>query len=551
MMIKKTIIAFILFLLVSSLFSQDYSIYYITLSDKDDNYFSITEPNNFLTERSIDRRIRQNIDIDEYDLPVSDFYIDSIIGFGTELIHTSKWLNLLLVKVYDEDIIPQLDDLSFTTDIVKIKEIQNRKNHKLPQDFSAIIRKKAFKGDNYYDYGYSYLQIEIHDGQTLHNDGYRGQGMLIAVTDTGYPGVDDESPFDSLRNAGRIVAGRNFVSPGQTVYAGNDHGSIVLSVLAGNTPDFLIGSAPEADYILLVSEDISSETIIEEINWAAAAEYADSLGVDIINVSLGYLGFDDPDFDYTYEDMDGETTLIARAANVASGRGIIVVAAAGNSGTNASHPWIVSPGDAKDIITVGALNPELEIAGFSSRGPSFDGRVKPDVVAIGSQTVIYQPYNNFVYGYGTSFATPIISGLIACLWQKFPDKTNYEIMEMVQISSSIFENPNNSFGYGIPDFAKASELLTKVNQNQIGSISVFPNPFDETIKLSIPDSHDNADIIIKIYDTAGRILIYETFKNHYQDGIITLDLQNIKDKGIYFINISSINLNITEKIIKY
>jgi serine protease AprX len=429
-MIKLKIIT-ILILWTSVLFSQDYSIYYITLSDKENNSYSINEPHEFLSERSLLRRNIQNLDIDDKDLPVSDFYTDSIIGFGAELIHSSKWLNLLLVKIYDADIISQLQDLSFTEEIVKIKEIDNRSIDKMLKDFTALIPKQS-KDENYYDYGYSYLQIGIHNGQLLHNEGFRGQGMLIAITDTGFPGVDDESPFDSLRNADRIIAERNFVLPGQTIYSGNDHGSIVLSVLAGNTPEFLIGTAPEAEYILMVSEDVSSETIIEEINWSVAAEYADSLGVDIINVSLGYLNFDQPEFDYSYENMDGESSLIARAANIASQRGIIVVAAAGNSGEDEIHPYIVSPGDAKDVITVGALNPELEIAGFSSQGPSYDGRVKPDVVAIGSQTVIYQPYNGFVAGYGTSFATPAISGLIACLWQKYPEKTNHEIMNVLR-----------------------------------------------------------------------------------------------------------------------
>jgi len=548
-MIKLKIIT-ILILWTSVLFSQDYSIYYITLSDKENNSYSINEPHEFLSERSLLRRNIQNLDIDDKDLPVSDFYTDSIIGFGAELIHSSKWLNLLLVKIYDADIISQLQDLSFTEEIVKIKEIDNRSIDKMLKDFTALIPKQS-KDENYYDYGYSYLQIGIHNGQLLHNEGFRGQGMLIAITDTGFPGVDDESPFDSLRNADRIIAERNFVLPGQTIYSGNDHGSIVLSVLAGNTPEFLIGTAPEAEYILMVSEDVSSETIIEEINWSVAAEYADSLGVDIINVSLGYLNFDQPEFDYSYENMDGESSLIARAANIASQRGIIVVAAAGNSGEDEIHPYIVSPGDAKDVITVGALNPELEIAGFSSQGPSYDGRVKPDVVAIGSQTVIYQPYNGFVAGYGTSFATPAISGLIACLWQKYPEKTNHEIMNVLRESSSYYNNPNNFFGYGIPNFETAGVLLNRKSLDIINSTYIFPNPFNDSFEIILPETKDYMKVSIKIFDSSGRILLSKEIKNILNNNKISISDHNIKSSGIYFINISSKSFNITEKIFKF
>ena len=536
----------------ATLAQDSYFKYYIELSDKEFNEYNINNPNEFLSNRAIQRRINQNIQINHSDLPVSKYYVDSLLSFGIKIIHTSKWFNIITVKITDESVLNEIENLSFVNNFRRISE------HLEDNKLEPIVINDSFRDgiivsnkSNYYDYGQGDFQISIHNGNYLHNNGFRGQGVMIAVTDSGFENLNNMSSIDSLLNSNRIIATRNFVDGGDDVYYYHDHGSMVLSVIASNHPGMLVGSAPEADYLLLITEDAYSETFIEELNWVVAAEFADSIGADIINVSLGYLKYDDSEFDYTYEDMDGETAIISRAANLAYQKGMIVVAAAGNSGDSQSHPFISSPGDTDGILTVGSVNNTLEISSFSSTGPSFDGRIKPDVVALGSSTFIQRTNGEFSYGSGTSFATPIVSGLVACLWQRYPEKTNYEIMQIVRAASSKYSNPDYFFGYGIPDFQYASILLEKKDFELVNQIEIFPNPFHEYLTIVFPEYFFDTKTRVTISDISGRI-IYEM--PHYPE-IFNNKLEisgfGTVSNGIYFIRISNSSNSYSQKVLKY
>lgn len=525
--------------------------YYIEFTDKNNNTFSLSRPEEFLSERALQRRAVQNIDLDMSDLPVTQMYVDSLESLGLEVLNVSKWFNSATVYTLDSLLIDSITYLGFVSNSAKQLPVNNERTP-VPEKYNIPRESKISDSKvDYYNYGTSSDQIFMHNGQVLHNEGFRGHGMLIAVTDAGFTGLPDLPAFDSLYQAGRIVSTRNFVHGGDFVYSYSTHGMRVLSILAGNYPGSLIGSAPEADYLLLMSEDPSSETYLEEINWISAAEYADSMGADVINVSLGYLNFDTPEFSHDYSQMDGNTAMISMAAKVASSKGIIVVASAANSGGNAVHPWINAPGDAKDIITAGAVWSDMSYAAFSSIGPSYDGRVKPDVVAMGGGTTNQELDGSFSQGNGTSFSSPILSGLIACLWQKFPEKTNMEIMEAVRQASNLYNNPTVYLGYGIPDFELAGIILSSgKDYTRESRIDIFPNPFTSDFVISL-DNNSGDSVQVMVNDITGR-RNYLWMEHTCKDENVKIkidDLARLKP-GIYIITVIINTTRYSEKIIK-
>lgn len=530
--------------------------YYIELTDKNNNIYNLDNPENFLSERSIQRRVKQGIEINLTDLPVSDFYIDSLKSLGLEIINVSKWFNSVTVYSTDISLIDTICNLSFVKDKLKsnnrnINQISTKREIQKNSKRQPVLLKSQ---NDYYNYGQSINQIYLNNGQTLHNDGFRGKGMLIAVTDAGFQNLPELPAFDSLFAENRILATRNFVMGGNYVYDYSTHGMKVLSILAGNYPGQLIGSAPEASYLLLMSEDSHSETYIEEFNWVSAAEFADSLGADIINVSLGYVKFDNDMFSHSYSDMNGHTAISSKAATLAARKGIIVVASAANSGNSETHPWIAAPGDADSIITVGAVRENGLYTSFSSIGPSFDGRVKPDVVAMGHGTTNQAINGSISTGNGTSYAAPIISGLVACLWQKYPDKNNMEIIDAVRKSSNFYNNPTDTIGYGIPNFSIASNIIENyVNLYNDNQIFISPNPFKDEIEIVFKSNTDDS-VKIQITDISGKVvymnnLNLKTINNNTR---VTINNLNSLPKGLYILSVFFINCNakFSKKLIK-
>ena len=423
----------------------------VELSDKQGTAFSLDHPEDFLSQRAIERRLRQRLAIDSTDLPLSDRYVEAVEATGVETVVKSKWNNTIMVRTHKLDVMKTLSRLPFVTNVTKVwtspDSIERRKPR--PHFRTAFNRWDNIDQD---PNGVTYGQLEMLGGNRLHKQGYRGRGKVIAVLDGGFMNAD-VIPILTRIN---LLGHKDFTLSvnRETIFNGIDHGTMVLSTMAVNEPGMFVGTAPEAGYWLLLCEDTQTETMAEEDYWAAAVEFADSVGVDVINSSLGYHHFDDRSQNYKYCDLDGCSTLISRTASMLAGKGIILVNSAGNDGMG-TWKKINVPADAKDIITVGAVNANRENAAFSAIGPTADGRVKPDVMAMGSPAAVITGRGVISRDIGTSFSAPLVAGLVTCLWQAFPEKTALEIIEMVRQCGSNVTCPDNIYGYGVPDFWKA------------------------------------------------------------------------------------------------
>ncbi len=540
---KKIITLFLIvgFLIPVNLFSQS-SRYLIEFTDKDtlNNPYSLQKPGEFLSKKALERREKQNIQVVLEDLPVSEHYLDSIKNAGVRIQNRSRWFNSVVGEI-DSTIIDSLNQISFVENITflappKTASKESEKSGAQKCEITAKFQSKKEKIDST-TYGYAKNQVLMLNGNYLHENGYQGEGKTIAVIDAGFLMSDTISVFDKLWNNGQILGQRDFEERGHDLYKeGNKgHGTYVLSIIGARSPGILYGTAPKASFWLLRSEVASSEYLIEEYNWVAAAEFADSAGVDIINTSLGYTTFDDSKQNHTYSDMDGESTVVSKAASIAASKGMLVIASAGNKGDD-NWQYISAPADAKNILSVGAVDKYRSYASFSSVGPSSDGRVKPEVAAQGEGTFFATSDGSIAAGNGTSFAAPLVAGLSACLWQKYPDKTNQEVIDHIVQSASQFENPDSLKGYGVPDFEKAYALSTdKVKSNQL---KVYPNPFRDHFYLTLPEVPvDEENIIISMYDVTGRKVLTKNYSKDVGDSPIKIKPPKSVAKGVYFLNV--------------
>lgn len=417
--------------------------YRISLKDEAATDYSLQKPEMYLSKKSIERRKRQGLEIDSTDLPVCKKYVDAIRKKGVHVLVTGKWDNFVTVSCNDSMLIAEIAGLPF----VRSTERVWRGVAKRASERDSLIN-KPLRTDSLY--GPAITQIKMSHADRLHEAGFKGQGMTIAVIDAGFHNVDK---IEAMKNI-NILGTRDFVNPEADIYAESSHGMSVLSCMAMNQPNVMIGTAPEASYWLLRSEDEYSENLVEQDYWAAAIEFADSVGVDLVNTSLGYYSFDDPTKNYRYRDLNGHYALMSREAAKAADKGIVVVCSAGNSGSG-SWKKITPPGDAENVITVGAVNKYGVLAPFSSVGNTADGRVKPDVVAVGLGSDVMGTDGNLRHANGTSFSSPIMCGMVACLWQACPELTAKEIIELVRRSGDRAVFPDNIYGYGIPDLWKA------------------------------------------------------------------------------------------------
>ena len=421
--------------------------YRVSLKDKVGTTYSIDKPEEFLSERAIERRNRQQLPIDETDLPVSGKYVDELKATGARLVTTSKWNNTVVLEVSDTLLMDEISKKSFVTGVKKVWVSPDSippRNMKRKKE----VKNKVEKTDCHY--GNALRQIEIHGGDSLHTAGFAGKGMHVAVIDAGFYNADEIKFFRKMD----LLGTRDFVNPNSDIYAENAHGLMVLSCMAANLPKVFVGTAPEASYWLLRSEDNDSEQPIEEDYWAAAIEFADSVGVDVVNTSLGYYEFDEGFPAYRYRDLDGHYSLMSHSASLAADKGVVVVCSAGNSGDD---PWkkVTPPGDSENVLTVGAINKNLVNARFSSIGNSADGRIKPDVMAVGVSSVVTGTDGSVSKGNGTSFASPIMCGIVACFWQACPWLTAKEVIEAVRQVGDRVDYPDNIYGYGVPNLWKA------------------------------------------------------------------------------------------------
>ena len=547
---KITIILIFINLILSiNTFSQTApNKYWLQFKDKNNNPYSINNPSEFLSQRAIQRRINQNIPVSQNDIPITPMYIDSLKKLGVKIINKSKWFNAVTIQTTDLALLDSINKLSFVNIILRnyTKEIKIPKTEKNNST-------NSYKGaTNIYDYGAGLNQIEMLNGQILHNYGYQGQGMLIAVLDAGFYKVDSLPAFDSIRANNNILATKDFVDRDNNVFDAASHGMMVLSTIGGYVAGSLIGTAPRAKFLLLRSEDSNSENIIEEDNWVSAVEFADSAGADIISSSLGYTTFDDPLQSHTYSDMNGKTTRVSIAATIAARKGIIVVNSAGNSGGNSWH-YIGAPADADSILTVGAVDQNGDYIYFSSTGPTFDKRIKPDIVAKGYLTAVETVSGNVSTGNGTSFAAPVVAGLVACLWQANPSSTNMEIIDAIKRSANKYSHPDSLRGYGIPNFAYANSILHGINYDDFSNenlLSIYPNPFSNNFNIRFY-SVDSQDIKIEIFNLVGEKIFNNSFKcNAFSINDINIVSSNNISQGIYFLKISSNSKVYQQKLIK-
>lgn len=458
----------------------------VYLKDKGEAGYRLDRPAAYLSEEAVRRRIRQQVPLGETDLPIAPAYLDTLAAVGVQPVVKSKWLATVVVDTPDSLAAERLAQLSI---VDSVKWVWKGEHEAAVPDFSSAIQVSetgAGTDDNELiatldlsalaasalpgsplsagrdtsrlapadqplkkKYGYAEAQIRMLNGIRLHEAGFRGEGMRVAVIDAGFAEVDRIGVFDSLK----LLGTHNVVFPGRSVYEGDDHGTKVLSCLAANAPGIMIGTAPEASYWLIKSEDSRSEYPIEEDYWTAAVEFADSAGVDVVTSSLGYFTFDADTLSHTPDELDGRTAQISRAARMAASKGLLLFCSAGNEGGGAWQK-ITFPGDVAEIITVGAVNEQAKKSSFSSTGFTADYRVKPDVVALGTGCCVIDPSGNIRYANGTSFSTPIVAGLGICLWQAFPYLSNEEIIERLRQSGNRHKRPDAELGYGLPDFYK-------------------------------------------------------------------------------------------------
>jgi subtilisin family serine protease len=390
------------------------------------------------------------------------------------------------------------------------------------------------------------------NGHLLHELGYHGEGMAIGVLDAGFKNVDENQAFSKLRSEDRLLGVKDFVEANSNVFDEHSHGALVLSTMAAYYPDSIIGTAFMADYYLVRSEEAALENVVEEDNWVAAIEFCDSLGLDVINTSLGYSMFDDSTMNHVIDDLDGNTTRITIASDIAASKGMLLVTSAGNSGSSEWH-FITAPADADSILTIGAVDAAGHHASFSSFGPTADGRVKPDVVAMGKASAYVATNGLMSTGNGTSFSSPIIAGLTACLWQAFPDKSNMEIIDAIRRSAHTYSSPSDSLGYGIPDFWKAFNMLrVQENSESALGLEIFPNPFSNHVSVSF-EANDTGSIKFELYDVSGRRLSIVT--DGFSSGatrIKTFDFEwQDLPRGVYVFKLVADGVEETRKIIKY
>ena len=498
-------------------------------------------PLQMLSQRSLDRRNNQNIALDLKDVPIYQLYIDQIAAAtGITVMAKSRWLNCLHIRGTLSDI-TALTNFEFVS-TVKFANKNLNSSNKLATASKANSLTKNVETETTFNYGNSNNQITMLNGHLLHQQNYTGAGKIIAVLDAGFPTANSTQPFARLRNNNLILGGYNYVSRSANFYSANSHGTLVLSTMGGFVDNQLVGTAPDAQYYLFITENAPTENPIEESLWVEAAEEADRLGVDIINTSMGYFDYDNPNYSHTYTDMTGDKTFISRGANIAFSRGMIVVVSAGNSG-GSRNPHIAAPADATNVLTVGSVTSLENTSSFSSIGPNFSGQIKPDVMARGSAATVATVSGTTGSANGTSFSAPIISGMVACLWQALPTKTAAQIMGIIRASADNFNMPNNTRGYGIPDFAAAlrsNQPLPSTEKKNLAT--AYPNPATTTITFQVPTE----SAILTIYNTVGQTI----YNQKTYTPTVNVSVENFS-KGIYFYTITNKANQIDGKFLKY
>ena len=528
--------------------AQQVNRYVVYFKDKENNTHSLSRPEAFLSARALDRRSRQGVALTIEDLPVSQSYIQGVEEAGGHFFYSSRWFNAILIEA-DTSVIegiralPKVEKVVYVAPGSKLSVPQSNERKKKNLRISLQLSPPESK------------QNSLLGVPQMQERGIGGEGKVIAVLDGGFKAVDELPYFTHFFEGGKLLGQHDFTTSSSDVFRYSTHGTKALSTIAAIDSANFIGTAPLAHFLLAVTEDVSSEFVVEEYNWLLGAEWADSAGADVITASLGYNTFDDPSMNYSYSDMDGKTTVSARAAAMASERGMVVVVSAGNSGSS-SWKYIVTPADAEGVISVGAIQESEQIASFSSRGPSSDGRIKPEVVALGYKTTVADQNGGFTVGNGTSYAAPQIAGFAASVWQAFPELSSKEIRALIINSGDKSSMPDTIYGWGRPYFPIMENAITSIKgkrQNQIGkAVKIYPNPVLEGHVYIEFQELPTGNVSVSLYAPSGQHLIEQLKIQAVYPGEKTfvLDLQQVP-KGFYILEIENSGKRIPHKIVKY
>ncbi len=532
-MLREGVVVLIWFALTISATAQT-DRYFVSFKDKNNSAFSISAPLQFLSQKSIDRRKKQNITITIDDLPVNSGYVTQVKATGAKIFFTSKWWNGLLIQT-DKATLQVINALPFVlkTELIApgSKLIGGRKPQMDSEDQAVSSAEQT------------QLQLQQLAIDMMHQEGFYGEGVNIAQFDSGWIGVNVGSPFAHLFQEGRIKDAFNFVNNTANVYADDNHGTEVLSVMGAYIAGVFTGGAYKANFYLFQTEDKITEYRIEEYNWAFAAERADSIGVDVINSSLGYNEFDDPSMNYNYSNMNGKTTVISITARMAVERGMMVVCSAGNEG-NKSWKFVTAPADAEGVLAVGSINSLGTKSSFSSLGPTIDGRLKPDVVALGSGTTVIKSDGTIGTASGTSLSSPLVACLAAGLIQAFPQMAPKQVYNSIKNSGNQADNPSNSLGFGIPSFTVAKKYINSVEDN----LSIFPNPTSKSLSISFKEPN-NKIVSVILYNLFGQKIFDKTITISWDNNPIQFECSSLPN-GIYLLEVISEMGNTVKKIIK-
>ncbi len=539
---KKTMLVFsFLFFLVINAYAQEDAL--VFFQDKENVDTALQNPISILTQKAIDRKLMHNSPIDARDVPVNETYITTLKGIpGITVFAKSKWMNCVYVRGNLQDL-DALEGLDFVTHL----EYADKSLNLVPIPGGSTKDKLSVENKAnsiVYDYGAATNQVEMIAANYLHQQDFTGEGIDIAVLDSGFPGVLTNPAFDPILDQGRLLGTYNFISREESVDTSSSHGSKTFSDIGGYLQNQFVGTAPGASFYLFVTEDVTQENPVEEAWWVEALERADSLGVRIVNTSLGYQDYDNPAYTHSYEDLNGFTTIAARGANHAFDKGMLLLTSAGNDGQ--SFGFVATPADAPGCLSIGAVDQDGEYAGFSSYGPNASGLRKPDVMAQGVSAAVVDQNGAVDFNSGTSFSSPIMAGAIASLWQSRPEVTNAQIMQIVRASAHLFENPTDLMGYGIPNFETAYNALQILGaQADFLEIqfAMYPNPAQDIVSFSIPLAIEKATV--RIFTSIGQQVLSSEISANQN----TIDISDI-NSGTYIVSVESGGTKNSFKLIK-
>lgn len=510
-----------------------YDLHLVKLTDKKNSPFSLFSPQEYLSPRALERRATQGVSIDMLDIPISMSYIKTIEALAP-IQGKSKWFNALAIHTESKSILKQIEALPFVKSIQPLGKFRKAKKAKIYHKRPAIDSSKHQVSP----YGLAKTQLEMLGGEKLHQLGFTGKEVHIGVVDGGFRNAYRMTVFDSLFLDDRILGTHDFVEGDDFVYESSTHGTNVLSIMAAKQPYLMIGTAPDAYYYLFKTEDIRGEFRAEEFYWVLALEHADSVGIDIVNSSMGYTRFRDASMSYQYKDLDGKSTLITQGANIASAKGILIVNAAGNDGHKDWH-YLAAPADAVEVLTVAAVQRDSSRATFSSWGPTYDGRIKPDVAALGEGTAYASMITYDVgYGDGTSYACPVLTGMVATLKQAFPTVSNKKLKSAI-VNSAHLLHADSSLGKGIPNFLQAYLTLSdsSIFIHQSGLLDHPKRIVNNNVHVYVENAQ-KTPIELTLYNIWGKQLHHR--KEELQANIINkISLKEFKNygQGVYALQI--------------